>query len=312
MKRLLAALLLIVIFPSFAESDGRIADMMRRWNDPAIQKIEEFQIFDNVYYVGIEWVAAYVIKTNDGLILIDSLYGPWVEHLVEGIVKLGMDPNDIRYVLVTHAHFDHHGGAAEIQAQYGAKIVMTENDWQLASDSVDAGVLSTPSPKKDVVAKDGEWIQVGGTRVKFIESPGHTTGVLSLEFTVRDGDYEYTAFTLGGAGLNFTGVLQSESYVGSMRRIQSFDHIEVSLPNHAAMGQVFERAGRLKKRTKKQLHPFVDPKGFYSWVTGLLAQGEEKLAAEHVGISTDPLQELSNLSERIASQGGTPPPVVSE
>ena len=292
MKRLLTTLLLIVMMPSFAEPEDSIADMMRRWNDPAIQQIEAFQIFDNLYYVGIEWVAAYVIKTNDGLILIDSLYGPWVEHLVEGIVKLGMDPNDIRYVLVTHAHFDHHGGAAEIQAQYGAKVVMTENDWQLAFDSVDAGVLSAPSPKKDVVAREGEWIQVGSTRVKFVESPGHTTGVLSLEFPVRDGDHEYTAFTLGGAGLNFTGVPQSESYVASMKRVRSFDHIDVSLPNHAVMGQVFERAKRLKKRTKKQLHPFVDPKGFHSWISGLLAQGEEKLAAERAGISADPQQEL--------------------
>jgi hypothetical protein len=77
-----------------------------------------------------------------------------------------------------------------------------------------------------------------------------------------------------------------------MKRIQTFDHIEVSLPNHAVMGQVFERAKRLKKRTEEQLHPFVDPKGFHSWISGLLAQGEEKLAAERAGISVDPLHEL--------------------
>lgn len=65
MKRLLITLLLIVMFPSFAKPEDSIAYMMRRWNDPAIQQIEAFQIFDNLYYVGIEWVAAYVIKTND-------------------------------------------------------------------------------------------------------------------------------------------------------------------------------------------------------------------------------------------------------
>jgi metallo-beta-lactamase class B len=152
--------------------------------------------------------------------------------------------------------------------------------------------LSARSPEKDIVAREGEWIQVGGTRVKCVESPGHTTGVLSLEFPVRDGHHEYTAFTLGGAGLNFMGVPQSESYVATMKRIQTFNHIEVSLPNHAVMGQMFERAKRLKKRTEEQLHPFVDLKGFHSWISGLLTQGEEKLAVERAGISADPLQEL--------------------
>ena len=123
------------------------------------------------------------------------------------------DSSIVASCLLTHAHFDHHGGAAEIQARYGAELVMTENDWQVGSDSVDAGGLSARSPEKDIVAREGEWIQVGGTRVKCVESPGHTTGGLSQEFPVRDGHHEYTAFTLGGAGLNFMGVPQSESYV---------------------------------------------------------------------------------------------------
>ncbi len=73
--------------------------------------MEPFQIFDNLYYVGIDWVSACVLETTDGLILIDSLYGKWINPMLANIAKLGLDPADIKYVLVTHGHFDHHGGA---------------------------------------------------------------------------------------------------------------------------------------------------------------------------------------------------------
>ncbi|MDA0348679.1 MAG: MBL fold metallo-hydrolase [Verrucomicrobia bacterium] len=97
--------------------------------DSTVQYVEPFRIFDNLSFVGMEWVSAYVLETSDGLILIDSLYGEHVEHLLNGMRKLGFDPADIKAVLCTHGHFDHMGGAAELQRWTGCQVGMTPKDW---------------------------------------------------------------------------------------------------------------------------------------------------------------------------------------
>ena len=79
--------------------------------DPAIQHVEPFRIFDTLSYVGVEWVSAYVLETSEGLIILDSLYGQFVDHLFDGVHKLGLDPANIKYVLCTHGHWDHVAGA---------------------------------------------------------------------------------------------------------------------------------------------------------------------------------------------------------
>lgn len=295
MKRALIGWLcaLALALPAAGQDDEGIEALLARWNDPAIQEVAPFRIFDNVYYVGIEWVSAYALETSAGLILIDSLYGRWTARLIANLITLGLDPHDIRYVLCTHGHFDHHGGAAALQKRFGARVAMTENDWALAAQSENAPPpFAAPLPERDIVARDGGAIRLGDTEVKFHETPGHTTGVLSLEFRVRDGDAEHVAFTLGGAGLNFTGVPQAESYVASMERIEKFRHVQVSLPNHPAMGQVFERARRLADRAAGEPHPFVDPDGFGAWIASLRAQGQQKLALERAGIGGNPMQGL--------------------
>ena len=84
-----------------------------------------------MYYIGIGWVSAYLVDTGDGLIMIDALYGDFVDTAIEDIKGLGFDPEDLEYILVTHGHFDHVGGAGEFQQQFGAQVVMTEADWEL-------------------------------------------------------------------------------------------------------------------------------------------------------------------------------------
>ena len=140
------------------------------WEDPE-QAVEPFQIFDNVYYVGIDWVAAYVIETSEGLILIDSLYGKWVNPMIDNIRKLGLDPEDIKYLIVTHGHFDHHGGAAAIQQRFGAKVVMTEEDWALTEEEPSHPLFDAAAPRRDVVASDGDEITLGDTTVTLHKTP---------------------------------------------------------------------------------------------------------------------------------------------
>jgi len=254
--------------------------MIDDWKDPTKQVVEPFKIFDNLYYVGINFVAAYVLQTSEGLILIDSLFGPWVEPMLANIEKLGLDPQQIHYVLVTHGHFDHAGGAAEINRRFGATVVMTEEDWALARESATIDALAFEVPDHGMTAEDGDIIELGDTRVELFKTPGHTEGVLSLKYPVRDGDNTHKAITLGGVGLNFTGIKRTESYLQSYTRLRSelTLGVSVSLPNHAQMGRVFERQKQLDYRRPGQTHPFVDAPSLQADLARLISNAETKLA----------------------------------
>ena len=269
--------------------------LIDEWSDPAIQTVAPFQIFDNLYYVGIDWVAAYVLETSKGLILIDSLYGPWVEPMIDSISSLGLDPNDIRYVLVTHGHFDHAGGAAEINRRFGATVVMTEEDWALAREPAAVAAFAMDVPPTGQTAEDGDIIELGDTRIELFKTPGHTEGVLSMRYQVKDGAKSYTAVTLGGVGLNFDGVERTESYLRSYDRIQSdiAKNASVSLPNHARMGRVFERAKALKNRNPGEPHPFVDSESFQRDLSSYVERAEEKLENEKNGTAKSALDQLT-------------------
>src|SRR5262245_20609864 len=88
-------------------------------------KIAPIKVFDNLFYVGPGFVSAWLIPTSAGLILVDTAQEPYVDHILDSIRKTGFDPNNIRYILITHGHLDHFGGAARIQELSGARIVAT-------------------------------------------------------------------------------------------------------------------------------------------------------------------------------------------
>lgn len=276
-----------------------LAELWATWEDPQIQAVAPFRIFDNVYYVGIDWVAAYVLETAEGLIVIDSLYGKWVDHLIAGITTLGLEPSTIRYVIVTHGHFDHAGGAAELQGRYGAQVVMTREDWELAAEPPSHPLFAFPLPERDVVVEDGEIIELGGTRVTLMKTPGHTPGVLTLTYTVEDGDARHEAITLGGVGLNFTGVARTRTYIDSYQRLTARSGgIEVSLPNHPAMADVLERGRRLAARGPADPHPFVDGAAYQRSLADHLAAARDKLEAERNGTAEDPISRLEHTLKR--------------
>ena len=201
--------------------------------------VEPFQIFDNVYYIGTSWVSCYAIDTNDGLVLIDALYGGFPQLAMEHLKQLGLGDHKIKYVLATHGHWDHAGGAAYFQKEHGAVVGMTKADWSLALESaagVRAAFFTGGIPEQGLVIEDGDVLELGDTSFRCFVTPGHTEGVLSIEFIARDGEREHRAFVFGGVGLNFRGVERTRSYLASVDRIRSLaiakPAIEVSLSNH--------------------------------------------------------------------------------
>lgn len=247
-------------------------------DNPEVQRIAPFQVFDNLYYVGARWVSAWLLVSDQGLILFDALYGDLTDIAINGIRELGFNPDDIRYVIVSHAHYDHIGGARRLQEEFGSVVMMTEADWNMTTEP--AVYQEYPTPIRHLSVSDGSTLNLGRTRLRFMQTPGHTPGVLSTRFTVYDNGYPHEAFLFGGAGLNFSGVERTEIYINSIERLMQMENIEVNIPNHPDSGEIFERYEILQDRQDGDLHPFVDPESWDAWLDILMRNALGKLERE--------------------------------
>ena len=111
-----------------------------------------------------------------------------------------MDPTRIKYVLVSHGHSDHAGGAKLLQDRFGARVIMSAADWDLIGRNTQAW----PKPKRDMVAIDGQRLTLGDTTLTLYLTPGHTPGTISTLIPVRDQGRPHLAAEWGGTGFNFT------------------------------------------------------------------------------------------------------------
>ena len=90
-----------------------------------------YKVFDNLYWLGTRQHSSWALRTSAGIIIIDTNFA-WATQpeIIDGLTTLGLDPRDIKYVIISHAHGDHDQGAAELQRRYGAKVVMGAADWE--------------------------------------------------------------------------------------------------------------------------------------------------------------------------------------
>ena len=261
-------------FPDLSPTDFAYVSQARRdqFNDEALQRsTEPFKVFDNLYYVGIQWVAAYLLVTDEGLILIDSLHPPYIEDGVEHIRELGFDPADIEYVLGTHGHFDHMAGHAHYQRAFGTTVGLTAGDWKRAQTDI-GNEFEMEVADVDMVIQDGDTLELGDQTMKFYITPGHTEGVLSMEFTVRDGADEYRAVIFGGGGAQGDDFWKNQTVLGNIRRFQLLaaqsPPVRVRLTTHPSLPE--GAAGlhqQILDRGASDPHPLIDdPSAFAEYL----------------------------------------------
>ena len=277
MKRARVVLPALLLTCMLSASLGMAQDTAAR-DDPEQQRVAPFQVFDNLYYVGARWVSAWLLETDQGLVLFDSLYGDLADLAIDGIRELGFDPDDVRYVVVSHAHYDHAGGAQRFQQEFGSVVLMTEADWRLTEGPPD--FREYPRPMRHLSLGNGDTLNLGRTRLQFLQTPGHTLGVLSTIFTVYDSGYPHTAVMFGGAGLNFEGADRLQMYIDGVGQLLSVPGVEVNVPNHPESGDVFARYEILQDRQDGDPHPFVDPESWAAWLELLRSDAQARLAAE--------------------------------
>ena len=239
------------------------------------QKIAPFKLFDNLYYVGPGFVSSWLIPTSAGLILIDTAQEPYVDHIVDSIKKSGFDPKDIKYIVLSHGHLDHFGGAARIQQLSGARVVALDEDWKMMEQfgsKQGKGSWTDTAPKRDMVVKEGDTLTLGNTSLKIYKHPGHTPGSLTAEFTVYDNGAPHKALLFGGPGPR-NGVTGGQQFVESLERVSQIQGVEVAVNVHSWLasypfpnGGILERAIKLKARKPGEPNPFVDAASWKQWL----------------------------------------------
>jgi len=217
-----------------------------------------FKVFDNLYWVGTKIHSSWALTTSDGIILIDTLYNYASEpEIVDGLTKLGLDPAKVKYVIVSHGHGDHDEGANLMQQRFHAHIIMGGPDW----DAIEkAHPMPGGTPKRDMVATDGEKLALGDTTVTIVFTPGHTLGTLSLLFQVKDQGKPLNVVYSGGTAFNNQfDAERFQMYIASQRklaRLAADSSATVLLSNHSEFDDAYTKARLLATRKPGEPNPF--------------------------------------------------------
>jgi metallo-beta-lactamase class B len=220
---------------------------------------EPAKVFDNLYFVGTKIHSSWALATSEGLILIDTLYEYASEEaIVGGLKKLGLDPATVKYVIITHAHRDHDGGAKLMQDRFGSRIVMGGPDWDMLERSVNQ--YPNGKPKRDIVATDGAKVTLGDTSVTLVLTPGHTPGTVSVFFQVKDNGRPLTVAYSGGTAFNFPNdVAHFDTYINSQRKmaalVGSLD-AAILMSNHSEFDNAVTKIRLMAARKPGEPHPF--------------------------------------------------------
>ena len=227
--------------------------------DRATWFTEPAKVFDNLYFVGTKIHSSWALTTGEGIILIDTLYDYASEEaIVGGLTKLGLDPAAVKYVIITHAHGDHVGGAKLMQDRFGARVVMGGPDW----DSIEKSVNQYPNgkPRRDIVAADGAKVTLGDASVTLALTPGHTPGTVSMFFQVEDNGRPLTVAYSGGTAFNFPNdVAHFDTYINSQRKMTELagsQNATVVMSNHSEFDSAVTKIKLLAARKADEPHPF--------------------------------------------------------
>jgi metallo-beta-lactamase class B len=190
------------------------------------------EIFDNLHFIGTKTAGVWAVSSSDGIIVIDANFHYSSKELVMGLLNFGLDPLDIKYVLITHGHDDRYFGARGLQDMYpNARIGMSAADWEIVAKDNSPAQLK---PKKDLVITDGQKFTLGDVTVTAYLTPGHTPGTLSFiieplwnkESIASDNERHVAAIwggtdpSIGRQGVQYypDGQAMMKAHVASLRR----------------------------------------------------------------------------------------------
>ena len=261
----------------------RIRDLPARsewWSAPR-------QVFDNLYWLG-SYGNAYsnpspagdsiwAVTTSDGIILIDTAYEYQRDGITEGLKQMGLDPADIKYVVLSHPHGDRYFGAKYLQDTYpDVRVIMSEADWDTLAKSNEANELK---PSKDMVATDGMKLTLGDTTLTLYVTPGHTPGTISTLVPLKDGNDSHIGVVWGGINPSFEryGVQYYDSLeetfntwadsAARMKSIVAQTGADVYLTIHPFYDNALPKIHAVPYREPGETHPMVSTENLNNFLT---------------------------------------------
>jgi metallo-beta-lactamase class B len=255
--------------------------------DVEYQKIAPFKVMDDLFYVGPGFVSAWIIPTSQGLIMIDTGQEPYVDTEIANIQKVGFDAKNVKYILLTHGHLDHFGGANKIKALSGATVALSGIDCDVMAKG---SAARTPRPGDeppvcDMRLKEGDTIKLGNTSIKVYITPGHTPGSTTYEFTTHENGKSYKTLVMGGPG-GQPNLEAAQQFYQTAMRLNKFLDVQVAANIHSWLngfhypnGGLLERRDRLAARKPGEPNPFIDNASWRQWVK-IAQDGATKSLAE--------------------------------
>ena len=290
-----------------------LPDAMRTTDRSAVVPRKEWftwpvEVFDNLHFIGTKSAGVWAVSSPEGIIVIDANFHYSSRELVMGLLNFGLDPNDIKYIIVTHAHDDRYWGAKALQDAYpNARVAMSAADWDIvAKDNSPAQF----KPRKDMVITDGQKITLGNVSVTLYVTPGHTPGTVSMIIdgltnrqSVASDDQRHVASLWGGTdpsigrqGVRYypDGQTMMRTHTDSLKRfidlgtkagvdvvlsptlshanmVEKMRYWRMANPDHSAGAEAGERL-------KGEAHPFVSKDAAARYHQVLLKCYEAQLA----------------------------------
>lgn len=261
--------------------------ILEEWNQP----FKPFRIIGNIYYVGTNNLACYLITTPAGYILIDTALEESAPIVRANIAALGFKLNYIRIILSSHAHFDHVAGHADMKKATGAQVFATAADAEILESGGTKGFhpLTSYKPVKvDRIIKDGEIVRFGNVALTAHLTPGHTEGNTTWTTNIVENGKKYDVVFAGSMSIN-PGVHLvnypawpkiAQVYAKSFQTLKSLP-CDVFLGPHAPFFNMEEKVRRMQADAKA--NPFIDPEGYRNYIASFEKSYNEQLQREREG-----------------------------
>jgi len=266
---------------------GALAQEAPDWTNP----FPPYRIIGNIYYVGSQGLAVYLITTPQGNILINSNLEKSVPMIRESVEKLGFRFSDTKILLISHAHWDHCAGSAAVKELTGAKYMVMDADVPAIEDGgklnfgrdakfSDSGASQYQPAKVDRVLHDGDEVKLGDTVLTAHLTPGHTKGTTTWTMKVTDGGKTYNVVIVGSPNVNPGYKLVNNAlYPQIASDYERMFRVLKSLPCDVFLGAHGDYYGMEAKYARMKEggpNPFIDPEGYKSYV----AEREQTFLAE--------------------------------
>lgn len=276
----------------FAFNKDKMKDF---YEHPEKYYVKPFKIFGNCWFIGNSDVGAYLLDTEEGLILIDTTYPTTRAQLIQAIWEAGFNPRNIKHIIHTHGHFDHIGATDFLVSLSGAKTYLGAEDAKMFRErpelmlAQDAGPAFVDIFKPDIELNDGDILHFGSTKIRCVATPGHTMGVFTFFIELHEREETLTAALCGGIGINTlcrdsikqwdTAYLR-DYFPNSMKKIMN-EHVDIVLGNHTAQNNTLEK---LKKwKIDSSVNPFIDEEEWTPFIQTALNEYYKMLEAEANG-----------------------------